>query len=101
MKYKFSAIFVCMYLFGSSLQAAPTDDGSVHKRRVEPERLAKDAPNISVILEDDAGFGVSMAKSFFESDAPENNLSQPFQSKSHSSLDAISSNIGERRVPND
>ena len=30
---------------------------SVHKLRVEPERLPKDAPNILIVLIDDAGFG--------------------------------------------
>jgi len=30
---------------------------SVHRRRVEPERLAQDAPNILVVLIDDCGFG--------------------------------------------
>ena len=30
---------------------------STHKRRVEPDRLPKDAPNILIILVDDAGFG--------------------------------------------
>ena len=31
---------------------------SVHKRRVEPDRLPKDAPNVLIVLIDDAGFGV-------------------------------------------
>ncbi|HME05797.1 MAG TPA: sulfatase-like hydrolase/transferase, partial [Bryobacteraceae bacterium] len=37
---------------------APTLQESTHHRRVEPERLPKDAPNILIILIDDAGFGV-------------------------------------------
>lgn len=37
--------------------AKPRLQDSAHKRRVEPERLPKDAPNILVILIDDAGFG--------------------------------------------
>jgi arylsulfatase A-like enzyme len=31
---------------------------SVHKRRVEPDRLPKGAPNVLIVLIDDAGFGV-------------------------------------------
>jgi len=42
----------------SASKAGPTLQESVHKRRVEPERLPKDAPNILIILIDDAGFGV-------------------------------------------
>ena len=38
--------------------AKPRLQDSVHKRRVEPDRLPKDAPNILIILIDDAGFGV-------------------------------------------
>jgi arylsulfatase A-like enzyme len=38
--------------------AKPRLQDSVHKRRVEPDRFPKDAPNILVILIDDAGFGV-------------------------------------------
>ena len=30
---------------------------SVHKRRVEPDRLPKDAPNVLIVLIDDCGFG--------------------------------------------
>jgi arylsulfatase len=37
--------------------AKPRLQDSAHKRRVEPQRLPKDAPNILVILIDDAGFG--------------------------------------------
>ena len=37
--------------------ARPRLQDSVHKRRVEPDRLPKDAPNILIILIDDAGFG--------------------------------------------
>ena len=37
--------------------AKPRLQDSVHKRRAEPDRLPKDAPNILIILIDDAGFG--------------------------------------------
>jgi arylsulfatase len=37
--------------------AGQTLQESTHKRRVEPGRLPKDAPNILIILVDDAGFG--------------------------------------------
>jgi len=36
----------------------PTLQESVHKRRVEPDRLPKDALNVLIVLIDDAGFGV-------------------------------------------
>jgi len=51
---------------GSVLPFPPTPSASVagrtlaestHKRRVEPQRLDKDAPNVLVILIDDVGFG--------------------------------------------
>ena len=42
----------------SASTAGQTLQQSVHKRRVEPNRLAKDAPNVLVVLIDDAGFGV-------------------------------------------
>ncbi|MEI2726180.1 MAG: arylsulfatase [Verrucomicrobiota bacterium] len=42
----------------SASQAGPTLQESVHQRRVEPDRLPKDAPNILIVLIDDAGFGV-------------------------------------------
>ena len=42
----------------SASKAGQTLQESVHKRRVEPDRLPKDAPNILIILIDDAGFGV-------------------------------------------
>ena len=42
----------------SASKAGQTLQQSVHKRRVEPRRLAKDAPNILIVLIDDAGFGV-------------------------------------------
>jgi arylsulfatase len=38
--------------------AGPTLQESVHKRRVEPERLPKGAPNVLIVLIDDAGFSV-------------------------------------------
>ena len=41
----------------SASKAGQTLQESVHKRRVEPEHLPKDAPNILIILIDDAGFG--------------------------------------------
>ena len=41
----------------SASKAGQTLQESVHKRRVEPDRLPKDAPNILIILIDDAGFG--------------------------------------------
>ena len=52
---------------GSVLPFPPTSSASVagrtlqeskHQRRVEPDRLPKDAPNILIVLIDDAGFGV-------------------------------------------
>ncbi len=42
----------------SASKAGPTLQGSTHKRRVEPKRLPKDAPNVLIVLIDDAGFGV-------------------------------------------
>lgn len=42
----------------SASTAGPTLQESVHKRRVEPDRLPKVAPNVLIILIDDAGFGV-------------------------------------------
>ncbi len=42
----------------STSTAGQTLQQSVHKRRVEPSRLAKDAPNVLIVLIDDAGFGV-------------------------------------------
>ncbi|MEZ5277074.1 MAG: arylsulfatase [Opitutaceae bacterium] len=41
----------------SASRAAPRLQDSIHQRRVEPERLPVDAPNILIILVDDAGFG--------------------------------------------
>jgi len=43
----------------SASKAAPRLQDATHKRRVEPERLAKDAPNILIILIDDCGFGTA------------------------------------------
>ena len=42
----------------SASKAGQTLQESVHKRRVEPEHLPKDAPNVLIILIDDAGFGM-------------------------------------------
>ena len=51
---------------GSVLPFPPTPSASVagrtlqeskHQRRVEPNRLPKDAPNVLIVLIDDAGFG--------------------------------------------
>jgi arylsulfatase A-like enzyme len=42
----------------SASKAGPTLQESTHKRRVEPDRLPKDAPNVLIVLIDDAGFGV-------------------------------------------
>ncbi len=42
----------------SASKAGQTLQDSVHKRREEPERLPKSAPNVLIILIDDAGFGV-------------------------------------------
>jgi arylsulfatase A-like enzyme len=39
-------------------KAGQTLQESIHKRRVEPDRLPKDAPNVLIVLIDDAGFGV-------------------------------------------
>jgi len=41
----------------SASKAGETLQESVHKRRVEPNRLPKDAPNVLIVLIDDAGFG--------------------------------------------
>ena len=43
----------------SASKAGPTLQESVHKRRVDPDRLPKDAPNILIILIDDVGYGVA------------------------------------------
>ena len=42
----------------SASEAGPTLQESTHKRRVEPDRLPKGAPNVLIVLIDDAGFGV-------------------------------------------
>jgi arylsulfatase A-like enzyme len=42
----------------SASTAAPRLQDSIHKRRIEPDRLPKDAPNVLIVLIDDAGFGV-------------------------------------------
>ena len=42
----------------SASKAGPTLQESTHQRRVEPDRLPKDAPNVLIVLIDDAGFGV-------------------------------------------
>lgn len=42
----------------SASKVGPTLQQSVHKRRVEPSRLPTDAPNVLIVLIDDAGFGV-------------------------------------------
>lgn len=42
----------------SASLAGPTLQESRHQRRVEPSCLPKDAPNVLIILIDDAGFGV-------------------------------------------
>ena len=42
----------------SASKAGQTLQESTHQRRVEPERLPKDAPNVLIVLIDDAGFGV-------------------------------------------
>ena len=42
----------------SASVAGPTLQESTHRRRVEPERLPKGAPNVLIVLIDDAGFGV-------------------------------------------
>ena len=41
----------------SASKAGPTLQESTHKRRVEPTRLPKDAPNVLIVLIDDVGFG--------------------------------------------
>lgn len=41
----------------SASKAGPTLLESIHQRRVEPDRLPKDAPNVLMILIDDVGFG--------------------------------------------
>jgi arylsulfatase len=38
--------------------ARPTLQESVHRRRTQPDRLPKGAPNVLIVLIDDAGFGV-------------------------------------------
>ena len=40
----------------SASVAGPTIQESTHQRRVEPQRLPKDAPNILIVLIDDVGF---------------------------------------------
>ena len=40
----------------SASMAGPTIQESTHHRRVEPQRLSKDAPNILIVLIDDVGF---------------------------------------------
>lgn len=42
----------------SASKAGPTLQESVHKRRVEPDRLPKGVPNLLIVLIDDVGFGV-------------------------------------------
>ena len=42
----------------SASKVGPTLQESTHKRRVEPDRLPKGAPNVLIVLIDDAGFGV-------------------------------------------
>lgn len=42
----------------SASKAGQTLQESVHKRRIEPDRLPKGAPNVLIVLIDDAGFGV-------------------------------------------
>ena len=42
----------------SASEARPTLQESKHKRRVEPDRLPKSAPNVLIVLIDDSGFGV-------------------------------------------
>ncbi|MCI0601328.1 MAG: arylsulfatase [Beijerinckiaceae bacterium] len=42
----------------SASVAGPTLQESKHQRRVEPNRLSKDAPNILIIMLDDVGFGL-------------------------------------------
>ena len=41
----------------SASVARPRLQDSVHQRRVEPDRLPKDAPNVLIVLIDDVGFG--------------------------------------------
>ena len=45
----------------SASVAGPTLQESKHQRRVEPNRLPADAPNILIVLLDDAGFGSNSA----------------------------------------
>lgn len=42
----------------SASVAGPTLQESKHQRRVEPDRLPRDAPNIVIVLLDDVGFGL-------------------------------------------
>ncbi len=42
----------------SASVAAPRLQDSKHERRVEPNRLPKDAPNVLIVLLDDVGFGL-------------------------------------------
>ena len=39
-------------------KSGPSLQKSIHRRRVEPDRLPKDAPNVLIVLIDDSGFGV-------------------------------------------
>ena len=45
----------------SASVAGPTLQESTHKRRLEPERLPKGAPNVLIVLIDDCGFGAASA----------------------------------------
>ena len=78
MKTSCTILAILCSLFSHAVTAATPDDGSVlpfpptpstsiaqprlqdsvHRRRVAPDRLPQDAPNILIILIDDAGFGV-------------------------------------------
>ena len=51
----------------SASTAGQTLQKSIHKRRVEPERLAKDVPNVLIVLINDTGFGVPAAFTASES----------------------------------
>ena len=41
----------------TSSKAGPTLQTSTHQRRAQPNHLAKDAPNVLIILIDDVGYG--------------------------------------------
>jgi arylsulfatase len=77
MKTNFALFAVCCGLFPAAMAATPSDGSvlpfpltpsaskagptlqeSTHQRRVEPDRLPKGAPNVLIVLIDDAGFGV-------------------------------------------